>query len=165
MLDNPLNKSLQQENRRLYRAAVTWTDFNLGRLLAGLEANNVADSTAIMFHGDHGWNLGDHGGWCKQSLFETVAHIPLVVYVPWLPQSHGQRVSALVEAVDFMPSLIDLAGISHTVPDWKQLEGDSFVPLLLNPSVPASSWKPAVFTQCTRTCYSLSTDVLPLDQS
>ena len=112
-----------------------------------------------------GWNLGDHGGWCKQSLFETVAHIPLVVYVPWLPQSHGQRVSALVEAVDFMPSLIDLAGIAHTVPDWKQLEGDSFVPLLLNPSVPASSWKPAVFTQCTRTCYSLSTDVLPLDQS
>ena len=53
MLDNPLNKSLQQENRRLYRAAVTWTDYNLGRLLAGLEANNVADSTAIMFHGDH----------------------------------------------------------------------------------------------------------------
>jgi len=53
MLDNPLNRSLQQENRRLYRAAVTWTDFNLGRLLAGLEANNVADSTAIMFHGDH----------------------------------------------------------------------------------------------------------------
>ena len=95
-----------------------------------------------------------------------VAHIPLVVYVPWLPQSHGQRVSALVEAVDFMPSLIDLAGIAHTVPDWKQLEGDSFVPLLLNPSVPAASWKPAVFTQCNRTPLSLSAQVLlPLDNA
>ena len=69
---------------------------------------------------------------------DRVAHIPLVVYVPWLPQSHGQRVSALVEAVDFMPSLIDLAGISHTVPDWKQLEGDSFVPLLLPATVSAT---------------------------
>lgn len=58
MLDSPLNRSMQQLNRQHYRAAVSWTDFNVGRLVAGLEENEVADSTAILFHGDHGWNLG-----------------------------------------------------------------------------------------------------------
>ena len=84
-----------------------------------------------------GWNLGDQGMWCKQTLFETNAQIPLLVFVPWLPQSHGQRVAALVEAVDIYPSLTDLVGISHTIQDWDELEGDSFLPLLLNPAVPA----------------------------
>jgi len=97
-----------------------------------------------------GWNLGDQGMWCKQTLFETNAQIPLLVFVPWLPQSHGQRAAALVEAVDIYPSLTDLVGISHTIQDWDELEGDSFLPLLLNPAVPAQSWKGAAFTQHPR---------------
>ena len=52
-----------------------------------------------------------------------------------------------VEAVDFMPTLIDIAGISHTVHDLAQLEGTSFMPLLLNPTVPKTQWKSAAFTQ------------------
>ena len=63
MLDTPLNRSMQQLNRQHYRAAVTWTDFNVGRLLKGLDEHKLTSSTAIIFHGDHGWNLGDHGGW------------------------------------------------------------------------------------------------------
>ena len=41
-------------------------------------------------------HLGEQGGWCKQSNFDLVARVPLIVYVPWLPQSHGVRTTAMV---------------------------------------------------------------------
>ena len=52
MLGRPLNRSMQQRNRQHYRAAVSWMDFLLGRLVDGLEANGLTESTAVVFHGD-----------------------------------------------------------------------------------------------------------------
>ena len=72
-------------------------------MLDELQAQGLENDTAVVFHGDHGWHLGEQGGWCKQSNFDLVARVPMVVYVPWLPQSHGMRTSALVETVDLMP--------------------------------------------------------------
>ena len=40
----------------------------------------------------------------EQSNFDLVARVPLIVYIPWLPQSHGQSSDALVEIVDLMPT-------------------------------------------------------------
>ena len=64
---NPFPKSVQQDKRRQYRGATSWTDFNVGRLLKALDANNFTDDTLVLFHGDHGWLLGEHGGYRKQS--------------------------------------------------------------------------------------------------
>ena len=58
----------QVDHRRNYRAAVSWTDFNVGRLLQELERLQIANDTMIVMHGDHGWHLGEHGMWCKQVL-------------------------------------------------------------------------------------------------
>ena len=79
---------------------------------------------------------------------------------PWLPQSHGQRTSALVEAVDLMPTYLALAGIATTTWDFSQLEGTSMVPLLAagNHSSVSShgrngsgvAWKNATFSQYPR---------------
>jgi len=102
------HKEQQQEARQLYRAAVSFTDYNVKRLMDELDTLGLADSTAIVFHGDHGWHLGEHGVWCKQSNFELVARVPLIVYVPWIPQSHGKKTAALVELVDLMPTTLDL---------------------------------------------------------
>jgi len=55
-------------------------------------------------------SLGEQGGWCKQSNFDLVARVPLIVYIPWLPQSHGQSTTAMVEIVDLMPTAIELFG-------------------------------------------------------
>ena len=64
-----------------------------------------------------GWNLGDHGGWCKQSNFESVARVPLLIHVPGMmagdrQQLSGRRTDALVEMVDLMPTLLELAAIT-----------------------------------------------------
>ena len=52
--------------RRAYYGAVAFLDHNLGRLLDELETLDVTDRTMVIIHGDHGWNLGEHGMWGKQ---------------------------------------------------------------------------------------------------
>jgi len=146
----PAPKSQQQEARQKYRAAVSWTDYNVKRLLAELDELALTSSTAVVLHGDHGWHLGEHGLWCKQSNFELVARIPLLVHVPWLPQSHGKSTDALVELVDLMPTTLDMMGLKEMVHDFNELEGTSFFPLLENPSIAATAWKNATFTQYPR---------------
>ena len=146
----PANITVQQDHRRKYRAAVSWTDFNVGRVLKTIETEGFAENTAVIFNGDHGWHLGEQGGWCKQSNFDLVARVPLIVYVPWLPQSHGKRTSAMVEIVDLMPTAIEIMDIGATLPDLAQLEGTSFLPLLLQPSLVPALWKNATFTQYPR---------------
>ena len=76
--------------------------------------------------------------------------MPLVVYVPWLTASHGTSSSALVEIVDLMPTTLDMFNITDKVHDASALEGDSFLPLLHNPAMPAADWKNATFTQYPR---------------
>ena len=66
---------------------MSFVDAQAGRVLDALDANGFADTTAVAFWGDHGWNLGEHGAFCKQSNFETVARIPTMLRVPWLLQS------------------------------------------------------------------------------
>ena len=49
----PANRSQQQDHRRKYRAAVSWTDFNVGRIMDTLEDQGFSNNTAVIFHGDH----------------------------------------------------------------------------------------------------------------
>jgi iduronate 2-sulfatase len=51
--------------RRGYYAAVSHMDVQLGRVLDALDAAGYANDTIISFMGDHGWQLGDIGEWCK----------------------------------------------------------------------------------------------------
>jgi iduronate 2-sulfatase len=52
---------------------------------------------------------GEHNLWCKKTNFELAVKVPLLVYVPWLPQAMGQRTNTIVELVDLYPTLSDLA--------------------------------------------------------
>jgi len=123
-----------------YYAAASFTDAQIGRLMDELERLGLRDRTLIIMWGDHGWQLGDHGMWCKHTNFETSVHSPLVVSVP------GQQAAlcdALVEFVDIYPSLCELCGVP--LPD--HLEGSSFAPLIEAPERP---WKMAAFSQYPR---------------
>ena len=57
--------------------------------------------------------------------------MPLLVAVPWLPAGHGARATGLVELVDVMPTLLELAGVPfHAAAGEPPLGGVSFVPQL-----------------------------------
>lgn len=104
-----------------YYACVSYVDALIGQLLDELEALGVEDNTIVILWGDHGWQLGEHGLWCKHSCFETSMHSPLIVRAPGLPAA--VQVQELVEFIDIYPSLCELAGL----PLPEHLDGASFV--------------------------------------
>lgn len=121
-----------------YYACVSYTDAQIGRVLAELDRLGLRDDTVVVLWGDHGWNLGEHGLWCKHCNFETSLHSPLIVRAPGIKA--GSRTNALTEYLDIYPSLCELCEL----PLAGHLQGKSFVPLLKNPNLP---WKKAVFSR------------------
>ena len=125
-----------------YYAAVSYTDAQVGLLLAELDRLGLRDNTIVILWGDHGWKLGEHDAWAKHSNTENDTNAPLILLVPGM-QNPGAHSDALVEYVDVYPTLSELAGL----PLPKHLEGLSFKPLL---DAPDRAWKKAAFSQYPR---------------
>jgi arylsulfatase A-like enzyme len=117
---------------RAYWAALTWVDYNVGRVIAELDRLRLRDNTAIVFWGDHGYHLGEKGRWSKAgSLFEVGARVPLIIVAP-KAAGNGRHSTRVVEAVNIYRTLADLAGL----PVAEGVQGRSLAPLLADPSAP-----------------------------
>ncbi len=122
----------QEQQRHLihgYYAATSYMDAQLGKVLDALDATGFTSNTIIVFWGDHGWHLGDHGMWCKHTNYEQAAHIPVIVSAPGITQA-GSRTKSLIETVDIYPTLAELAAL----PAPANLDGRSFVTVLKDAS-------------------------------
>jgi iduronate 2-sulfatase len=131
----------RREFMRAYYAGVSFTDAQVGKVLDALDRLKLADSTIIIFFGDHGYHLGERGWWNKNTLFERSCRAPCIVVAPGA--KHGQACRALVEFIDIYPTLAELSRL----PAPARLQGRSFVPLL---NAPQRAWKRAAFTQVQR---------------
>ncbi len=120
-----------------YYACLTMVDDNIGMVLDTLERTGLAENTIVIFLGDHGFHLGDHGFWSKYSMLEATHRAPLIVRVPGAA-GNGKVCDEIVEFVDLVPTLGEL--LKMEVP--KNVEATSFVPLLEDPGRP---WKKAAF--------------------
>lgn len=125
-----------REARRAYLATTAFVDSQVGRLLAKLEELKLDKNTIIVLTGDHGYQLGEHGLWAKQTLFEEGTHVPLIVTAPGVKPG---VCAGLVEQIDIYPTLAGLAGLALP----KQVQGRTLQPLLADPS---AKGKPAVFS-------------------
>ena len=125
-----------------YYAAISFVDAQIGKLINALDSLGLADNTIIVFWSDHGYHLGEHGLWFKQSCFEESAKCPLIISAPGLKKA-GQICRKTVELVDIYPTLADLTGLEP--PD--NLEGFSLNRLLENPG---SKWDHPAYTQVQR---------------
>jgi len=97
---------------------VCWRSSRTGRL---------DDNTIVVLTGDHGYQLGDHGLWAKQTLFEGATHVPLIVAAPGVKPG---VCAGLVEQVDIYPTVAALAGLKAPA----TVQGRSMKPLLDDPS-------------------------------
>ena len=123
---------------RAYAASISYMDAQVGRVLDQLDALRLTENTVIVFASDHGFHLGEHGKWRKNTLFEVSLRSPLIVSVPG--QTHlGVKTDAFAELVDIYPTLCDTCQLS--IPS--QLEGLSLLPVIGQPKRP---WKTAAFS-------------------
>jgi iduronate 2-sulfatase len=140
--EGPIDDDLARQLVHAYRAATSYTDANIGRVLAELTRLGLVENTVVVLWGDHGWKLGDHAGWCKHTCVENDTRSTLILSAPGA-QGAGQTCNRLVEFVDIYPTLCDLAGL----PLPGHLQGASMKPLLDDTS---RAWKSAAFSQYPR---------------
>lgn len=138
----PVSEDLARKLIHAYRAASSYTDANVGRVVAELERLELKENTIVVLWGDHGWKLGEHASWCKHSNMENDTNAPLIVVAPGA-KAAGQSSTALVEFVDLYPTLCELVGLSLPA----HLEGTSLKPLMDDPN---RTWKSAAFSQYPR---------------
>jgi iduronate 2-sulfatase len=119
----PIDEALTRKLIHGYYAATSYMDAQLGQVLDALDETGLAKNTIIVFWGDHGWHLGDHGIWCKHTNYEQATHAPLIIAAPG--QTPG-RSNVLAEFVDVYPTLCDLAGLDQP----SHLQGDSLATII-----------------------------------
>jgi iduronate 2-sulfatase len=137
-----LDEKTQREAVQAYFASITFMDQQVGKVLDALDRLKLAENTVVVFHSDHGYHLGEHGLWQKQSLFEESARVPLVISTPGM-KTAGQASPRIAELVDVYPTLAELCGL--TPPEG--LAGKSLAPLLAKPD---AAWDKVAVTQVQR---------------
>jgi uncharacterized sulfatase len=137
-----VNEQQAREAKQAYYATISFVDGQVGRLLDALERLKLAEKTVVVFWSDHGYHLGEHGLWMKQSLFENSARVPLIIAAP-NQKAKGKVSPRTVELVDVYPTLADLAGLKPPA----DLHGESVRPLLDDPEL---AWDHPAFTQVWR---------------
>jgi len=139
-----------ERTRTLYAGEVTLVDRWVGKLLDRLRELGLFDNTLIVHVSDHGEPFGEHGIIRKAMPlnYEELVRSPLVIRHPQ-GVGAGRRVSALVQSVDLMPTILDFLGIppvleqqyrapakdlfpQDMVADRKvvEMEGESLLPLM-----------------------------------
>jgi iduronate 2-sulfatase len=111
-----------------YYACVSFVDAQLGVVFEAMDRLGLWKDTIVVLVGDHGFHLGEHGLWRKDTLFEAAVRAPLIVAAPQVRRP-GIATDEVVEFLDIYPTLAELAGLPRPA----GIQGQSLVPLLANP--------------------------------
>ncbi len=113
----------------LYDGEIAFMDEQIGRLTDWLARNGLDKSTVVVFVGDHGEALGNHGeGTHGYFIYDCTMHVPLLVATPF-DSLRGKRVAAQVRTADVFPTILDLAGAAPPA----KVQGRSLVGLMFDP--------------------------------
>lgn len=113
--------------RHAYFACVSYTDAQIGKLMAELEKQGLAENTIVVVWGDHGWHLGDQMVWGKHTIFERALKSTFMMRIPGI--ENGKSINKIVSATDIYPTLMELCG----TPVKHKLDGESLIALMKNP--------------------------------
>ena len=121
-----------------YDASIRAMDAEIGRLAEALRAAGLEDEVLIVLTSDHGTEFYEHGGmWHGHSLYGELTDVPLVARWPGRIAA-GRVIDEIVQTIDVMPTLLELAGLERPA----NLQGQSLAPLLDPAAAPAAdgSW-------------------------
>ena len=124
LAEYPRQRDEIQRHIAEYFAMITHLDFEIGRLLDALHESGEEDNTIIVFTGDNGLAVGQHGWLGKEDIYEHGVRIPLIMAGPKIAKN--VRNDAYVYLYDIFPTLCEKVGIN--IPE--SVDGKSFSHLL-----------------------------------
>jgi arylsulfatase A-like enzyme len=111
---------------RAYLAAISFMDYNLGRVLDALDKSPYRDNTIVVLWADNGFHMGEKHHFAKQALWEQTTHVLSMIRAPGITEDGATRKQP-VNLLDIYPTLVELCDL----PQPKQtLDGVSLVPVI-----------------------------------
>ena len=112
-------------------------DESIGKVIDYLETSGLDKNTVIIYMGDNGFLMGEHGLIDKRNMYEESQKVPMLVYAPGMNlQEHV--LEQVIQNIDVAPTILDMAGIKKP----SQMQGQSFLPLLQNKKI---AWRDKAF--------------------
>ncbi len=121
-----------------YCETLTSMDDAIGDLLKYLKESGLDKSTVIIYMGDNGHSMGEHGLMDKRHFYEESTRVPMIAYCPELIKPNT-KVEKMVLNVDIAPTILDFAGLKKP----EQMVGASFVNLV--EGKPVKNWRDKFF--------------------
>lgn len=125
---------IQPHRLRVYAAMTRALDRSVGRVMAALEEEGLADNTIVIFTSDNGGagyiGLTDVNapfrGW-KITHFEGGIRVPL--FIRWGSQiPAGVKIDTPVAHIDVLPTV--LAAVNESLPHSREIDGENLLPLM-----------------------------------
>lgn len=121
--------ALYQENVKNYYRLITGVDDVVGDLVRKLKSLGLDKNTIIIYMGDNGFFLGEHGMEGKWYGYEESIRVPMLIYSPYLPDKIRQiRPRQIALNIDIAPTILAMAG----VPAPRDMQGVNLISLLEN---------------------------------
>jgi len=128
LLPVPRDPEAIKKDIALYYGMVSEMDAQVGRILEALEKSGLKENTLIVFAGDNGLAVGQHGLLGKQNLYEHSIRVPMIVSGPGVPVN--KKTDGFTYLSDITPTIMDYLQVQKP----SSVEGRSLVPVILDPS-------------------------------
>jgi arylsulfatase A-like enzyme len=128
LLPVPRNPEAIKKEIALYYGMVSEMDAQVGRILDALEKNGLKENTLIIFAGDNGLAVGQHGLLGKQNLYEHSIRVPMILSGPGIPTN--KKTDGFTYLSDITPTILDYLKIQAP----SSVEAKSLVPVILDPT-------------------------------
>lgn len=116
---------------RQYSETLLALDESVGRVLDYLDRTGLSRNTLVIYMGDNGFLLGEHGLIDKRNAYEESMRVPMLAYAPgWI--TAGSTIPQIIRNIDIAPTLLDLAG----TPIPELMDGQSVLPVFTGGSIP-----------------------------
>ena len=103
---------LRQKTTKDYYRLITGVDEVVGNMVAQLRELQIDGNTIIIFMGDNGFSLGEHGLEGKWYAYEESVRIPMFISGAPLPRKmRGDETDRIALNIDIAPTILALAGV------------------------------------------------------
>ena len=128
LLPVPRDPEAIKKDIALYYGMVSEMDAQVGRILEALDKSGLRENTLIVFAGDNGLAVGQHGLLGKQNLYEHSIRVPMILSGPGIPVN--RTTEGFTYLSDITPTIIDYLQLKRP----SSVEGRSLLPVIQDPS-------------------------------